>query len=204
MARTVMVILLVAFVLALVGCSGAKQCKKENMDLRARIDSLNGEYQKAAQLQREQSEKMKAAMQAEIDAKQVTIQELEGKLTVTMVETMLFDSGKAVVTKNGVESLKKVAEVLKTTTDQNVVVAGYTDSKPIGNNLSGVYATNWELSAARAIAVVRILKEAGVDPTALGAMGYGEFRPVADNGTPEGRAQNRRMEIVLMPRPKRS
>jgi chemotaxis protein MotB len=200
MARTVMVILMAAFVLALVGCSGAKQCKKENMDLRARIDSLNGEYQKAAQLQREQSEKMKAAMQAEIDAKQVTIQELEGKLTVTMVETMLFDSGKAIVTKNGVESLKKVAEVLKTTTDQNVVVAGYTDNKPIGDKLTGVYASNWELSAARAIAVVKILKDAGVDPEVLGAMGYGEFRPVADNSTPEGRAQNRRMEIVLMPK----
>jgi chemotaxis protein MotB len=198
MARTVMLVVLAAFVLALTGCSGAKQCKQENMDLRARIDSLNGEYQKSAQLQREQSEKMKAAMQTEIDAKQVTIQELEGKLTVTMVETLLFESGKAVVKKDGVESLQRVAEVLKTTTDQNVIVAGYTDSKPIGDKLVGIYASNWELSAARAIAVVKILKEAGVDPAVLGAMGYGEFRPVADNSTPEGRAQNRRMEIVLM------
>jgi chemotaxis protein MotB len=198
MIRTVMALLLVAFVLSLTGCSGAKQCKKENMELKARIDSLSGEYQKSAQLQREQSEKMKAAMQAEIDSKQVTIQELEGKLKVTMVETLLFDSGKAVVKKDGVESLKKVAEVLKTTTNQNVIVAGYTDNKPIGDKLTGVYASNWELSAARAIAVVKILKEAGVDPTVLGAMGYGEFRPVADNSTPEGRAQNRRMEIVLM------
>lgn len=198
MTRMVMALILVAFVLALTGCSGAKQCKKENMDLRARIDSLNGEYQKAAQIQREQAAQMQAAMQAEIDAKQVTIQELEGKLTVTMVETILFDSGKAIVKKDGVGALKKVAEVLKTTTDQNVVVAGYTDNKPIGDKLSGVYPSNWELSAARAIAVVQILKEAGVDPKVLGAMGYGEFRPVADNSTPEGRAQNRRMEIILM------
>jgi len=235
MIRTVIALVLAAFVVALTGCSGAKQLKKDNLNLMAQIDSLNGEYQKLAkdsqsyqdslkareaelaakdaelqqkevlvQVQSDQFAQMQAAMKAEVDAKQVTIQELEGKLTVSMVEAILFDSGKAVVKKEGVEALKKVAEVLKTTTDQEIVVAGYTDNVPISGKLASVYPTNWELSAARAIAVVKILEGAGVGQTLLGAMGYGEFRPVADNSTPEGRAQNRRMEIVLMPRPKRS
>jgi len=229
MARRFTLILMAVLVLALVGCTGA--LKKENLGLKAQIDSLNGEYQKLAkdnqsyqdslkareaelaakaaeiqekeilvQVQSDQFAQMQAAMKAEVDAKQVTIQELEGKLTVSMVEAILFDSGKAVVKKDGVEALKKVAEVLKTTTDQEIVVAGFTDNVPISGKLASVYPTNWELSAARAIAVVKILEEAGVDQKLLGAMGYGEFRPVADNGTPEGRAQNRRMEIVLMPK----
>jgi chemotaxis protein MotB len=233
MARRVTVVLMAVLAVALVGCTGA--LKKENLDLKARVDSLAGVnaklgediqgYEKSlqakdAELQAKLAElqekevvvqqqndafaQMQAAMKAEVEAKQVTIQELEGKLTVSMVEAILFDSGKAVVKKDGVEALKKVAEVLKTTTDQEIIVAGYTDNVPISGKLASVYPTNWELSAARAIAVVKILEEAGVDQKLLGAMGYGEYRPVADNATPEGRAQNRRMEIVLMPKPKRS
>jgi chemotaxis protein MotB len=177
--------------------------KAREAELQAKVAELQ-QKEVLVQVQSDQFAQMQAAMKAEVDAKQVTIQELEGKLTVSMVEAILFDSGKAIVKKEGVEALKKVAEVLKTTTEQEIVVAGYTDNVPISGKLSSVYPSNWELSAARAIAVVKILEGAGVDQTLLGAMGYGEFRPVADNSTPEGRAQNRRMEIVLMPKPKRS
>jgi chemotaxis protein MotB len=90
--------------------------------------------------------------------------------------------------------------VLKDIKDQEIVVSGHTDNVPITSKLAATYPTNWELSAARAIAVVKILESNGVDPKMLVAAGFGEFRPVADNATPEGRAQNRRMEIVLMPR----
>jgi chemotaxis protein MotB len=231
MRRAMMALAMVAIVVALMGCSGAKQLKKQNLDLTAQIDSLNGVNTKLAQdiqsyeatlkqkdaelqaradelkqkeaqasEQNQQFAQMQAAMKAEVDAKQVTIQELEGQLTVSMVEAILFDSGKAVVKKAGAEALKKVAEVLKTTTGQNIIVAGYTDNVPISSKLASVYPSNWELSAARAIAVVKILEADGVDPKLLGAVGYGEYRPVADNSTPEGRAQNRRMEIILMPK----
>jgi chemotaxis protein MotB len=76
-------------------------------------------------------------------------------------------------------------------------VAGYTDDVPTSKK--GGYQTNWELSAARAIAVVRYLQDQGVDPQILGAAGYSEYRPLAANDTPEGRSANRRIEIVLGP-----
>ncbi len=167
------------------------------------LQSKMSELQEREVLVKEQSDafqQMQAAMKAEVDAKQVTIQELEGKLTVSMVEAILFDSGKANVKKAGMEALKKVAEVLKTATDQDIIVAGHTDNVPITTKLAATYPTNWELSAARAISVVKILEAAGVDPKVLVASGFSEFRPVADNETPEGRAKNRRMEIILMPK----
>jgi len=221
-----MAVALVMFVLAMTGCS--KKYQKENVVLKSQIDSLNtanqklsqdnqscqtnlksteeelqkklAEVQEQAQQENAALQEMQAAMKAELDAKQVTIQELEGKLTLSMVEAILFDSGKATVKKQGQEALKKVAEVLKGIKDQEVIVAGHTDSIPITSKLAATYPTNWELSAARAIAVVKLLQKEGVDPTMLVATGFGEYRPVADNSTPEGRAQNRRMEIVLMPR----
>jgi len=170
-------------------------------ELETRMSELRVNEEKV----KEQSDaytKMQEAMKSELASKQVAIKELEGKLTLTMVESILFDSGKAEVKKEGVETLQKVADVLKNTKDQDIVVAGYTDNIPIKGNLAKVYPTNWELSTARAISVVKILTAEGVDPKLISAAGYGEYRPVADNDTPEGRAKNRRMEIVLMPKRK--
>ncbi|HOI06132.1 MAG TPA: OmpA family protein [Deltaproteobacteria bacterium] len=173
--------------------------KGKDAALKAKETALREKEVKA----REQSDsfmKMQEAMKAELDSKQVALKELEGKLTLTMVESILFDSGKADVKPEGVEALRKVSEVLKNTTDQEIVVAGYTDNVQITGRLARTYPSNWELSAARAISVVKILVAEGVDPKHLSAAGYGEHRPVADNATPEGRAKNRRMEIVLMPK----
>jgi chemotaxis protein MotB len=187
--------------------------QKLTQDKQSYQDSLNARevelQRQMAELQakdmqvKEQSDafrQMQEAMKAEVDAKQVTIKELEGKLTLSMVEAILFDSGKANVKKAGKDALKKVAEVLKNVKDQDIIVAGHTDNVPITTKLAATYPTNWELSAARAIAVVKLLEAEGVDPKLLLAAGFGEFRPVADNETPEGRAQNRRMEIILMPK----
>ncbi len=219
---------LLVFVLALMGCGASKELKRENLGLKTQVDSLNTaaqqlaqdkescqtslkakenelqakmtEAQKQVQTQNTALERMQAAMKAELEAKQVTIAELEGKLTLSMVEAILFDSGKATVKKQGKEALAKVAEVLKSVTDQDIIVAGHTDNVAITSKLAATYPTNWELSAARAISVVKLLEADGVDPKVLLAAGFGEFRPVADNSTPEGRAQNRRMEIILMPK----
>jgi len=140
------------------------------------------------------------AMKAELTNKQVAIQELEGKLTLTMVESILFDSGKAEIKPEGVETLNKVAEVLKGLKDKDIVIAGHTDDVPISGKLSKTFPSNWELSTARATAVVKLLLAAGVDPQTLSVAGYAEFHPVADNTTTEGRSKNRRMEIVLSPK----
>lgn len=180
--------------------------KKSNDLLVLKVKELEnrmGELKAKEETVREQSDayaRMQEAMKSELASKQVAIRELEGKLTLTMVESILFDSGKAEVKKEGIEALQKVADVLRKTSDQDIVVAGYTDNVPIKGKLVKVYPSNWELSAARAISVVKILTAHGVDPKLISAAGYGEYRPVADNDTPEGRAKNRRMEIILMPR----
>jgi chemotaxis protein MotB len=212
------------FIFSLSGCAELKQLRVETAQQKTQIEQLTQDNEscqkslKSAQTEnktlksdikvkevkvKEQSDaytKMQAAMKAELDSKQVALKELEGKLTLTMVESILFDSGKADVKQEGADALKKVADVLSKTKDQEVIVAGYTDNVPITGRLVKVYPSNWELSAARAIAVVKILVANGVDPKLLAAAGYGEFRPVADNTTPDGRAKNRRMEIILMPK----
>ena len=97
--------------------------------------------------------------------------------------------------------LQKVGQVLAAVADKDIRIEGHTDNKPIVGDLIKKYATNWELSTARATAVLRYLQDnAKVDGKHLVAAGYGEFRPVSPNDTPEQRALNRRIEIVLVPR----
>lgn len=184
------------------------QIKQKDLDIKSlqtAVQKKETELKEKEVKVKEQSDsftKMQEAMKAELSSKQVALKELEGKLTLTMVESILFDSGKADVKDEGKLALKKVADVLKSTQDQDIIVAGYTDNVQIGGKLAKVYPSNWELSAARAISVVRILVADGIDPKMLSASGFSEYRPVADNETLEGRAKNRRMEIILMPKRK--
>jgi chemotaxis protein MotB len=136
-------------------------------------------------------------MKGEIAKGQITISELKGKLTVNVLEEILFDSGKAEIKKNGLVVLKKVIDVLKNVKDKIIRVEGHTDNVKIGSSLLGKYPTNWELSAARAINVTKYLQNQGIDPAILSSTAYGEYHPVADNSTSEGRAKNRRIAIVL-------
>ena len=139
-------------------------------------------------------------MKNEISQGQVTISELKGKLTVNMVDAVLFDSGKAEVKGSGMAVLKKVVEILQTVKDKAIRIEGHTDNVPIHGQLTARYPTNWELSAARAINVTRYLQEQGIDPQVMAAVAYGEYRPVAANDTEEGKARNRRIEIILVPK----
>jgi chemotaxis protein MotB len=145
-------------------------------------------------------EQLLEKMKNEISQGQVTISELKGKLTVNVVDAILFDSGKAEVKGSGMAVLKKVVEILKTVQDKAIRIEGHTDNVPIHGQLTARYPTNWELSAARAINVTRYLQEQGIDPLVLAAVAYGEYRPVATNDTEEGKARNRRIEIILVPK----
>ena len=138
------------------------------------------------------------SMKGEIDKGQVTISELKGKLTVNMVDAVLFASGKAEVKDEGLVILQKVVDILKSVTDKAIRIEGHTDNVRISGKLAQKYPTNWELSSARAINVSRFLQQQGLDPANLSATAYGEFKPVAGNETDEGRKQNRRIEIVLV------
>ena len=187
---------------------------KSITDLRQRISAHEGDNarlkQELAEAQKAREDKVRevsstyeqlvAKMKGEIDKGQVTISELKGKLTVNLVEAILFDSGRAEVKPGGLVVLGKVIEILRTVTDKAVRIEGHTDNVPITGALAQRYPSNWELSAARAITVARYLQKQAIDPAGLSATGFGEYKPVADNSTVEGRAKNRRIEIVLVPK----
>ena len=127
---------------------------------------------------------------------ELTVELKDGKLYVSLQEKLLFKSGSAVVDPKGKEALKTLAAVLNTTQDISVTIEGHTDNVPE----SGKYEDNWALSTARATSIVRILTaDYKVDPRTVIAAGRSEFYPVADNATAEGKAKNRRTEIILSP-----
>jgi chemotaxis protein MotB len=140
---------------------------------------------------------LSAQLQKEIQADQVRIKELQGQLTVTLVDEILFASGSAEMHAQGRSTLEKIVGTLQSVPDKRINVRGYTDNEPIGPALRARYPSNWELSTARSSDVVRFLQAKGIDPKRLEASGYGEYQPVAANTTPAGRKENRRIEIVL-------
>ena len=143
-------------------------------------------------------EQLNQQLQAEIRADQVKIQQLQDRLKVTMLNEILFPEGGWELDQKGRETLDKIVPVLKNLQGKRIEVNGYTDNVPIGPELKRRFPSNWELSTARATEVVRYLIHKGVNPKLLSATGYGEEQPVASNNTPEGRRQNRRIEVVLL------
>jgi chemotaxis protein MotB len=136
-------------------------------------------------------------LQAEINADQVQITQLQDRLKVTMVDQLLFPEGGWQVGRSGEQTLDKIVPVLKGLTNKNIIVEGFTDNVPIGPALKERFPSNWELSTARATDVVRYLASQGVPRNELSAQGFGDSRPVASNDTAAGRAKNRRVEIVI-------
>ncbi len=132
--------------------------------------------------------------------KSLRVTQHQDRLVLTMLGQILFKSGQAKLTPLGLDIMKQVGEVLATLPNKNVQVEGHTDNNPIYGRLQQQYPTNWELSTARATTVLRFLiEQTGMNPQDFSAAGYAETRPAVDNNTEEGRAQNRRVEIVLYP-----
>jgi chemotaxis protein MotB len=145
-------------------------------------------------------DKLEDKMKDEIAKGDIRLSQNGGRLQVDLVDKILFDSGEAVVSKRGEGVLTRVGAVLATIEDKQIQVSGHTDKTPISDKLTQQFPTNWELSAARAINVVRFLAEkAQVPPERLIASGYGEYHPIANNKSAAGRARNRRIEILLTP-----
>jgi chemotaxis protein MotB len=163
---------------------------------------LSQKAEKAEQLEKatQTYQDLTNKLQKEIQEGQVQITEMKNRLTVTMVDQILFASGSAEVGKKGKAVLDKVVTILKDVKDKRIEVDGHTDNVPIVSSLKKRFPTNWELSTARATEVVRYLQEhGGIEPALLSATGFGEYQPVAPNDTDEGKHKNRRIEIVLLP-----
>jgi chemotaxis protein MotB len=186
-------------------------------ELTDKVDKLEGEKAELATAKEELSkevaaksgelaelkgtyDKLEDKMKDEIAKGDISLSQDGGRLRVGLIDKILFDSGEAAISKRGEEVLARVGAVLAAIDDKQIQVSGHTDRTPISDKLAGQFPSNWELSTARAINVVRFLSEkASVPPERLVASGYGEYHPIANNKSAAGRAKNRRIEILLTP-----
>lgn len=163
-------------------------------DAKVRLEELR-KAQAAAEARAALFQQFMQKFKKMIDAGQLKITTRNGRLVIQLPNDVLFDSGQIAIKPAGQQALTQVAQVLKTV-GRNFQVAGDTDNLPIQTPR---FPSNWELSAGRAVEVVKLLVQKGVDSKRLSACGNGEFDPIAGNDTPEGRAKNRRIEITLQP-----
>ena len=187
--------------------SNLSEQEKLNMLLKEKMEKLAEREATINKLQAEvdaQNARLQSLLNSVKDAllgfssDDLTVTEKNGKIYVAMSDKLLFESGSAQVNKQGKEALGKLAEVLKKQHDIDVFIEGHTDNKPIK---TVQFKDNWDLSVVRATSVVRILtKDYGVNPLQILPCGRGEFMPVDNNESVEGRAHNRRTEIIMAPK----
>lgn len=187
--------------------SNLSEQEKLNMLLKEKMEKLAEREATINKLQAEvdaQNARLQSLLNSVKDAllgfssDELTVTEKNGKIYMAMSDKLLFESGSAQVNKQGKEALGKLAEVLKKQHDIDVFIEGHTDNKPIK---TVQFKDNWDLSVVRATSVVRILtKDYGVNPLQILPCGRGEFMPVDNNESVEGRAHNRRTEIIMAPK----
>ena len=176
----------------------------QNADLGVSLQDREKKIKEMEQLlneQKKKTEELKAKISAALtsfSASEITVENKNGKIYVSLSEKLLFKSGSTTVDPKGVEALGKLAEVIKVNPDIAVNVEGHTDNVPLSG--TGFMKDNWDLSVLRATSIVRILTwKYGVSSKQIFASGRGEHFPVETNSTPEGKAKNRRTEIILTP-----
>lgn len=176
---------------------------QQQSDLQQQIGDLEKQKSRllaASQQTQSEYDTLVQRLTDEVQQGQLQVRRYKNMLTVDVAEQLFFDSGSAKLKDSGKSVLQKLGETLKTYDDKIIRIVGHTDNVPIAKSLQEKYATNWELSAARATTVVRFLQQVGVPAERLIASGRAEYAPIADNATPEGRKKNRRIEITLIDR----
>ncbi len=164
---------------------------------RARSDEALAQAREELEKKSSQYDQLAQSLKEEIKAGKIELSELKGRTVVKMKDRILFSSGSVAINPEGQAALAKVAQALKDVEGKLIRVEGHTDDVP--TDPKGPFPSNWELSTTRALAVVRLLQEQGVPATRLSAAGYGEYRPIASNKSPQGKSLNRRIDIVLAP-----
>lgn len=195
-----------------------EQLQQEQSQLSASLDEerkrLKAEAEDKARLEQERAakedeirrltqtqEELSRSLKDEIAKGNITIQQVRDRLTINMVDRVLFDSGRADIKPAGLKVLKQVSDVLNKISDKQIRIEGHTDNVPISTKLQDKFKTNWELSTGRATIVVRyLIDQGGVQREVLSAVGYADTHPIASNDSEEGRSSNRRIEIVLYPK----
>ncbi len=196
MRRVIVLLIVLSFFISGCAISFYKKSPKD----KAKIEELTGEVERLSELrerEREQFEDIKRDLERKLSGR-VGLEIEERGLVITLANNIIFDSGKAKIKEEAYPILDKISEVIKTKApDKNIGIEGHTDNVPI--KYSG-WKSNRELSTARANNVYHYLADTGgLAPAKLTTMGYGQYKPVASNDTEEGRAKNRRVEIVILP-----
>jgi len=204
-AIIVLAVLLAASIITIISLSASYRNVKQS--LQACEKSLSEQEQKVAERAEAQMKQMKSThetlvseLKDQIQKQEVSIKEFQESLSLNFVDRILFEFGKADLTPEGEKVLKKVGEALKTIKGKKIRVTGHTDPVPIRSDYRDKFPSNWELSSARAASVVRYFQEKiGLDPKEMEAVGRSFYQPEASNDTREGRARNRRVEVLIAP-----
>jgi chemotaxis protein MotB len=210
------ILLLVILMTASISCHSQMEWDAliaEHEDLKARFEEMKAaDEARIAELEKQLEELEQSKLLAQkrmamfqglleqfsglIQAGKLSVAIKDGKMVLEMPGDILFPSGSAVLSPEGKTVLAEVASVLRNIPGREFMISGHTDSDPI---TGGPYDDNWELSTERALGVVRFLEDKGVPPSNLSAAGYSKYKPEASNDSDPGKAQNRRVEIVIMP-----
>lgn len=215
-SRITHLFIFLSLMIFLTGCSGMKKLETENASLKKQVteleqvkkdysDKLASSERQSQQEQarlREEMEQMRTdlnrKLEQQISENSALVQKVDNLTIITLGESALFGSGLADLTKSGADTISKIAETLNDYPGYHLRIEGHTDDRSVGKNLKPKFASNWELSTARATSVIRyMIYGLKLMPERLSAAGYAQYRPAADNSTKEGRAMNRRIRAVI-------
>ncbi len=188
------ILLVLIVVSVLLSCSANKEMSAKNEAQKAQITKLQDEVKQLKAASSKKDVELDQLMSKLDDIQNVQIKNNR----VVLTNSILFSSGSAKISESGRKILDDIWNILVTVPNREILIEGHTDNVPISKKDIGTYKTNWELSAVRSLAIIHYVSQhKGANPARLGAVGYGEFRPVADNDTEENRMLNRRVEIVI-------
>ena len=214
--RAIFSVVSLSLLVFLSGCSGMKKLEAENYKLLQQVNELEQvkkDYSDKLASSAQQSEQEQARLKEEMEQLRVDlsrkleqqisenhalVQKVDELTVITLGENAMFGSGLADLTSAGADTIKKIAETLSDYPGYHLRIEGHTDDRAVGKTLKAKFASNWELSTARATAVIRyMIYGLKVAPEMLSATGYAQYRPAADNSSKEGRAMNRRIRAVI-------
>ena len=189
------------------GCGELKRLRRENQQLNENVSTLQQENAelstKATQCESElkRLENSRKELESKLKGTGAIVRVKNGAISVVLPDAILFDSGQTTLRPQSKATLKKIANILKSEAPNEMIrIEGHTDNDPVVKQ-KDKYKTNWELSAARAAAVLHyMVEECGVSPTRIYISGFGQYQPIADNKSKAGKAKNRRVEFVIVPR----
>ena len=182
---------------SLISASAELKEKKLELDKRKSVIDIQDQVIK---LLDDTKKTIESSLKNKIAAQEIEVVSMTDTLKVVLIDKILYDSGSYKINDSGKKLLLTLAKSFKENKNQQIMVEGHTDNVPLGPDLRTNFPSNWELSTARAAAVVRFLQEeGGLEPQRLSVRGYSHYKPVASNNTEEGRRQNRRIEIILKP-----